>query len=342
MQQLLLHKYTPRRVADYKVNRAVVEVIINLVNTNTENVILYGPPITGKTTILKTIINEYYVNMPPELVAQNVLHINNLTEQGIQYYRNEVKTFCQMYSSFHNNGGSNPNQVRHKKMLIMDDFDTISEQSQQVFRNFIEKYSHNIIFIFTCTTIQNIIDNIQSHMQIIQINKPLMPELANFIDYIQQSENIQITQEAKDFILKLADGSIQLLFHYMEKFYILGEPITLESAQTLCSHISFYVFNEYIALVRSGNITAAVAYIYAIYDKGYSVLDILDTFFVYVKTTNTLSEPEKYTINEILCKYIAIFYNIHEDEIELALLTNNLMAALGATPPLTTIIKPSI
>lgn len=325
MQPLLLHKYTPRLVADYKVNRATVEVVVKLVNTNSENLILYGPPIAGKTTMLKTVMNEYYNGLSPELVAQNVLQINNLTEQGIQYYRNEVKTFCQMYSSFHG-------AVAHhhkKKMLIIDDFDTISEQSQQVFRNFIEKYSHNVIFIFTCTTIQNIIDNIQSYMQIIQITKPPKADLVVFIDYIQSTEGISITDDAKEFILKLADGSIQLLFHYMEKFYILGEPITLANATNLCSHISFCIFDEYIALVRAGNITRAIAYIYTVYNKGYSVIDILDTFFVYVKTVGSpshspLSEAEKYTITEILCKYIAIFYNVHEDEIELALLTNNL------------------
>jgi hypothetical protein len=64
--------------------------------------------------------------------------------------------------------------------------------------------------------------------------------------------------------------------------------------------------------------------LYNIHDYGYSVIDILDYFFTFVKLTNKLNEEEKYKTIPFLCKYITIFHNIHEDCIELALFTNNL------------------
>jgi hypothetical protein len=63
----------------------------------------------------------------------------------------------------------------------------------------------------------------------------------------------------------------------------------------------------------------------SVYDKGYSVMDILDNYFLFVKITPMLNEDEKYKIIPFICKYITIFHNIHEDEIELALFTNNLI-----------------
>ena len=57
-------------------------------------------------------------------------------------------------------------------------------------------------------------------------------------------------------------------------------------------------------------------------------MDILDTYFLFIKLTDILSEENKYKIIKLLCKYITIFYNIHEDEIELALFTNNLINLL--------------
>jgi hypothetical protein len=54
-------------------------------------------------------------------------------------------------------------------------------------------------------------------------------------------------------------------------------------------------------------------------------MDILDNFFLFVKVTPILNEDEKYKIFPLICKYITIFYNIHEDQIELALFTNNLI-----------------
>ena len=63
--------------------------------------------------------------------------INTLKEQGISYYRSEVKIFCQTSSLFKDK----------KKILVLDDIDIINEQSQQVFRNCIDKYSNNVIFL---------------------------------------------------------------------------------------------------------------------------------------------------------------------------------------------------
>ena len=69
----------------------------------------------------------------------------------------------------------------------------------------------------------------------------------------------------------------------------------------------------------------AIKILYDIHDKGYSVMDILDNYFLFVKNTNIISEDEKYNLIPFICKYITVFHNIHEDEIELALFTNNLI-----------------
>ena len=50
--------------------------------------------------------------------------------------------------------------------------------------------------------------------------------------------------------------------------------------------------------------------------------------FFYIKQTDILSENEKYNLLPIICKYIAIFHEIHEDNIELLLLTNDIIKCL--------------
>ena len=56
-----------------------------------------------------------------------------------------------------------------KKSIILDDIDNINEQSQQVFRNCIDKYSHNVHFIASCVNTQKVIDSLQSRMTIIKV-----------------------------------------------------------------------------------------------------------------------------------------------------------------------------
>jgi DNA polymerase III gamma/tau subunit len=106
---------------------------------------------------------------------------------------------------------------------------------------------------------------------------------------------------------------------------LLNIPITLDTAINICTNISFLSFEKYTNNIKNKNLTDAINMIYSIYDKGYSVMDILDNYFLYVKISNILSEDEKYMIIPYICKYITIFHNIHEDDIELALFTNNLI-----------------
>jgi len=211
----------------------------------------------------------------------------------------------------------------------LDDIDLINEQSQQVFRNCIDKYSHNVHFISSCSNIQKVIESLQSRFTIIKI-KPLKRE--NFIalmNTIKHAENIDIDDDAQEFIINISNNTVKIIINYLEKFKLLNERITLHLAIQLCSNISFLNFEEYTKLILQKKIQEAIKLIYEIYDKGYSVMDILDNYFTFIKTTNILTEDQKYNIIPYICKYISIFHNIHEDEIELSFFTNNIMDILS-------------
>jgi len=81
--------------------------------------------------------------------------------------------------------------------------------------------------------------------------------------------------------------------------------------------------------MKTGDLKRAIKIIYGISENGYSVIDILDFFFQFIKQTNSIDEELKYQIIPLLCKYITAFHKIHEDTIELAFFTNNLYNILS-------------
>jgi len=316
---LFIHKFQPIFFKDFEIDVETVEILNILINMNNLNILFIGDVGSGKTTLLNAVIREYYTGYEPQQFADNILHINSLKEQGINYYRNDVKTFCQTCSSIKNK----------KKVIVLDDLDLINEQSQQVFRNCIDKYSHNVHFISSCSNPQKVIESLQSRLTIIKI-KPLQREnLSKIMNKIIDSEAIHILPLAKDFILNICNNNAKILINYMEKFKLLDENITLELATNVCTNISFLTFQEYTVLLKKNKLPQAIKLLYSIYDRGYSVMDILDNYFLFIKTTNILTEDEKYKIIPYLCKYITIFHNIHEDEIELALFSNNIINILS-------------
>jgi DNA polymerase III delta prime subunit len=317
--KLFIHKFQPIYFDDFGKNNQVTEILKTLILMDNLNILLLGNIASGKTCLLNAIIKEYYKDNQSKDYEENVLFINSLKEQGINYYRTDVKTFCQTCSTIQNK----------KKIVILDDIDYINEQSQQVFRNCIDKYSHNVHFISSCSNIQKVIENLQSRFHIIKI-KPLQKNnLIEIIDNIKKCEDIDIEPDAEEFIVNVCNNTVKILINYMEKFKLLGEKITLELAVKLCSNISFYTLEDYTRLLKENKLEESLTVIYDLYDRGYSVMDILDNYFIFIKYTDTLNEDEKYKIIPCICKYITIFYNIHEDEIELALFTNNLINLLA-------------
>jgi DNA polymerase III delta prime subunit len=318
-QPLFLNKYQPFFFKDFETDPEMVSILNTLISMNNLNILFIGDIGCGKTAFLNAVIKEYYTGLEPSQYEENILHINSLKEQGINYYRTDVKTFCQTCSSVKGK----------KKIIVLDDIDFINEQSQQVFRNCIDKYSHNVHFISSCSNSQKVIESLQSRLIIIKI-KPLQREnLVKILRKIKQLESISITNDAEDFILNVCNNTAKILINYMEKFKLLDEPITLELATNVCTNISFFTFEEYTQLLKDGDLYGAIKLMYSICDKGYSVMDILDNYFIFIKITSQLTEDQKYSIIPFICKYITVFHNIHEDEIELALFSNNLHKILG-------------
>jgi len=318
-QPLFLHKYQPLYFKDFESNDEMIDILNTLININNLNILFIGDIGSGKTTFLNATIKEYYKDYTQQQYQHNILHINSLKEQGINYYRNDVKTFCQTCSS-----------INHKKkIVVLDDIDIINEQSQQVFRNCIDKYSHNVHFISSCSNSQKVIESLQSRFTIIKIEPLKKYNLNKIIQRIIDTENINISDEAKQFILNVSNNNAKILFNYMEKFKLLNQDINLDLATSVCTNISFFIFEEYTKFLKNSNLNDAIKILYDIYDKGYSVMDILDNYFLFVKITNSLTETQKYEIIPNICKYITIFHNIHEDEIELALFSNNLFSILS-------------
>ena len=312
--QLFIHKFQPLRFCDFEIDNEIIDILKTLIAMNSLNILFIGDIGSGKTSIVNSLIREYYAENNNTSYDSNVLHINSLKEQGINYYRNDVRTFSQTCSTVKSK----------KKIVVLDDLDIINEQSQQVFRNCIDKYSHNVHFICSCTNSQKVIESLQSRLLIIKIKPLHRGNLINIMHKIKDAEHIVMEEKAEEFVLDICNNTAKILINYMEKFRLLKTEITYNLAQSVCTNISFLTFGEYTQCVLSKNLPMAIQLIYSIYNKGYSVMDILDNYFLFVKTTTLLTENEKYKIIPFICKYITVFHNTHEHEIELALFTNNL------------------
>ncbi len=184
MKSPFLKKYQPKKYDEFVIDPEYIELLHTLIAMDSLNFLLIGNSGCGKTSLLYATIREYYKQ--DSIPFHNVLYINNLKEQGISYYRKEVKTFCRTPS----------NIIGKKKFIVLDDIDLINDQSQQVFRNCIDKYSHNVHFIASCSNTQKVIESLQSRCILLKIKSVEISLLKRILDKIRIGENIDISCSA--------------------------------------------------------------------------------------------------------------------------------------------------
>ncbi len=312
--EFISQKYKPTKLDDFLIKDDFVDILKSFINYDNLNIIIVGGMTTGKTSLIDLIIKNYYNKL--QNYKDNVLYINSLYDQGISQLRQDIRTFCQTYSMI-------PNK---KKFIVLDDIDYIPIQNQQILRNFIDKYSNNVFFIMSCSNVNKVIESIQSKQYMIKINNFNHYSLSHISNSIIKKEKLNITPEAIDFIIKISNNSIRVILNYLDKIKILNhnQIVDLNYIKNICTNIKYSEFDRYLQLIKEDKVKEAIEILDYYYSNGYSVIDILDIFFEYIKLTNIIDENLKFNIIEYIIKSIIIFNEIHEDDIELSFFTLNL------------------
>ena len=146
--------------------------------------------------------------------------------------------------------------------------------------------------------------------------------MKGFLRKIIKQENIDLNDDVIDFVIRVSNNSLRLQINYIEKFKLLQMPITIELAKKLCCNISYTIFEKYTEAILKNNRRDAIQIINSIYNNGYSVMDILDNYFEYIKITDKINEEKKYLFIKLIATSISRFHAQNEHCIELSLLTH--------------------
>jgi len=159
---LYVEKYRPQKIDDTILPEKTKAMFKKFVNDDSvPNLLLTGGPGVGKTTIAKAMLEEMGCDY---IVKNGSLNVN------IDTLRYEISTYASAVSLA---GG--------RKYVIFDEADYLNAANvQPALRNFIEEYSSNCGFIFTCNFKNRIIQPLRSRLSEIDftIEQTQRPALA--------------------------------------------------------------------------------------------------------------------------------------------------------------------
>tara|TARA_X000000368_G_C23056818_1_gene724319 strand:+ start:245 stop:1219 length:975 start_codon:yes stop_codon:yes gene_type:complete len=320
MKSSLLIKYKPENLDDFNITEYTKD-LINMYLFNSKMLFLICGGIgMGKSTLINVLLNKYYNNDKIK-IEKNTIFINLLKEQGINYYRNELKNYCQI-NNFKNS--------KEKKTIILDDLDLLNEQCQQIFNTFITNYE-NINFIMSCSDKQKIKSTIIDKLELIQINNIGNDFIIKKLDKIVENENLNMDNKCKELLIRASNKSIPNMINNIEKLLLVMNDnlIDYNLLENVSCNIIINDMEKYIELCKNNDLKGSIDHILKMCNNGFSVIDILEEFFLYIKYHSKLFDVYKYDIIKLICNYINIFHNVHEDSIELIFLTNNIKNILN-------------
>ena len=141
---LWVEKYRPRNISSCVLPAETKKIFIDFCNNEEiPNLLLCGTAGVGKTTVARALCNE---------LGADFILINGSEERNIDTLRVKIKQFASTVSL---QGGP--------KIVILDEADYLNPQSTQpALRGFIEEFSKNCRFIFTCNYKNRIIQPLHS------------------------------------------------------------------------------------------------------------------------------------------------------------------------------------
>ena len=179
---LWVEKYRPQTISDCILPDGLKQTFQEYVDAGEiSNMLLCGTAGTGKTTVARALCNE---------LGCDYIVINGSDESGIDVLRTKIRDFASTVSF-----------ESKAKVVILDEADYLNPNSTQpALRAFIEEFSGNCRFIFTCNFKNRIIEPLHSRTSVIdfKIDKKDRPEMAQKfmgrMQYILTSENIPYEQ----------------------------------------------------------------------------------------------------------------------------------------------------
>lgn len=149
---LWVEKYRPNKLEDIVLPANLYKTFDEMLsNGEIQNMLFTGTAGVGKTTAAKAIAN---------ILNLDYIIINGSEEGNIDTLRNKIKQFASTVSL---SGGH--------KLVILDEADYLNPQSTQpALRGFMEEFSGNCRFIFTCNFKNRIIEPLHSRCGVYEFN----------------------------------------------------------------------------------------------------------------------------------------------------------------------------
>jgi replication factor C subunit 3/5 len=201
-----VEKYRPDNFDDIVLDNYNKEIFENMLKNNyIPNLLLYGPPGSGKTTTIINLINKYQENNN-EVNKSLIVHLNASDERGIDIIRNQINNFVNSNCLF----------IKGLRFVILDEVDYMTKNAQQALKYLLEDNKNNIRFCLICNYISKIDSALQSLFIRIKFNELPKKDIIYMLNNIKNNEKLDCNNSTFENLYNYYKSDVRSMINHLQ------------------------------------------------------------------------------------------------------------------------------
>jgi replication factor C subunit 2/4 len=257
---------------------------------NLPNLILAGPPGTGKTTSVLALAHE----LLGENFKKAVIELNASDERGINVVRDKIKRFAQQKIPLP--------EGRHK-IIILDEADSMTSSAQGSMRVTISDYSNTTRFVLACNDSSKIIEAIQSRCTVLRFGKLSSDDIKERIKFVLKNENATYDEKGLQAIIDTCNGDMRYALNNSQSCIVGFGEINEENVYKIVELPRPKEIEKIYNFCLNKMFVDAINKFSELFNDGYSCLEIISVFNRLIQENDKIDDKVRIILLKKISEY---------------------------------------